>query len=54
MIKLYFSCSMLEVICGNQQMKKFEKCRYNILIYNSLYNNYFLNNYKKSEFSNNY
>ena len=32
----YFGYSMLEVICGNQQMKNLEKRRYNILKHNCL------------------
>ena len=40
MRNLYFGCSMLEVICGNRQKKKLEKCRYSILKCNSLYSNF--------------
>ena len=44
---------MLEVVCENRQMKNLEKRKYNISKHNCLYGNFLLNNYKKSEFSNN-
>ena len=46
MKNLHFGCSMLEVICGNRQMKKLENCWFNILKHNSLHSNYLLNTYK--------
>ena len=52
--KLYFGFSMLEVVCESRRMKNLEKRRYNISKHNLLYSNFLLNNYKKSEFSNNH
>ena len=37
MRNLYFGYCMLEVICGNRQMKNLEKCRYNILKHICIY-----------------
>ena len=37
MQNLYFGYCMLEVICGNRQMKNLEKCRYNILKHICIY-----------------